>query len=163
MTKIAILETHHLSPPTREARISHWILCELAAQVNSYQYWHDTGGMQACRQGLLSAILSTYSKLVGLYEDPGRVCQQTVDCDPLALEKLIRRLKSARLYPLPKPATLTISVKHLLSTLRAIELTSLCKSSRKKTCRYTSSSEAEDEHSPPCHSDEEPQNAPSQI
>ncbi|KAK5094382.1 hypothetical protein LTS08_008601 [Lithohypha guttulata] len=138
-TRNAILETDCSFPSRQEAQLPYWIL--------------ET--MQARRRSVLSKILSTLSKLVEMYEGPRRMCHQVVDCDALALGKLIRGLKSARLYPIPELATLTTSPKDLMKSIRDIELAPLCNSSRKKGYKHSGFLQDDDERLSVLHLDQE--------
>jgi hypothetical protein len=66
------------------------------------------------------------SELLGRYSGTQRLCLQDPNCDPLALGKLTKGLIRIGLHPLPEPSPIKLSVKALFSSLRHIDLSSLC-------------------------------------
>ena len=121
-----------------------------------------TDEMQSSRQDVLTQFLLTLSTLLELYQGPHRQCHQHPDCDALALGKLEQSLKSAGLLPVPEPLSLTSSIQELFSTIRAINLPTLCGKSAKKPRRIHSFSDNE-EPSTACHLDEKLQDSLSSI
>jgi len=85
--------------------------------------------MKARRLESLREIRGVLKRLLKLYEETQ--CRWTDDCDAIALGKLIRGLKAARLYPLPKVLELTRSISDLLTTLRSVKLPEECDKYRK--------------------------------
>ncbi|EMC97236.1 hypothetical protein BAUCODRAFT_51931, partial [Baudoinia panamericana UAMH 10762] len=135
--------------------------CGLENDGAPIPYW-ITSDIQSRREDIFMKVFSMLSDMLDRYDGSEQLCCHDRNCDPLALGKLMRGLKRNRLYPIPEPSTMEMSIEKLLSTVRSIDLSSYCGNhSRKAGRRFHTWDEGQIEGSP--HMDEEIKNSLSRI
>ncbi|OAL26300.1 hypothetical protein AYO20_10177 [Fonsecaea nubica] len=108
--------------------------CGLEDEDGCVPYW-IISEIQSRRQAILSEVLDTLSKLLDRFCSSQRQCYQDDNCDPLALGKLIRGLRTFELYPIREPSEIKTSIQDLFSAIRSIDLSPFCAVFSKKDKR----------------------------
>ncbi|OCT46400.1 hypothetical protein CLCR_01237 [Cladophialophora carrionii] len=78
------------------------------------------------RLSYIQAIVDYLRNLLNRYISEQQQCRNDKRCDAMTLGSLIKGLNARNLFPLPEAEALDISIKELVSQLRALELMTLC-------------------------------------
>lgn len=109
LTKKAIWEALY-GFEDEDNRLPYWIISKKTPQSDLIILLTCSGEIQSRQKTILIEVFETLSKLLDRYSGSQRLCHQDMNCDLLAVGKLIRGLQTIKLYLIPELSKIKTSV-----------------------------------------------------